>query len=164
MSFEGRLRKLEDAARPEPEDEYERQKRLKDVREAAEQENERFFRELTRERSTGYFEQAGYSKEAVEAVRGEDFITEEDSPPFTIIEDVVFCARDGKQVTSPKVHAELYYWEFREGGYNPRGLIHDEEAQAYYMPEPPHELAFSRDSWHLARYFWALGDDRAYPY
>jgi hypothetical protein len=28
VKFESRLRKLEDAARPEPEDEYERQKRL----------------------------------------------------------------------------------------------------------------------------------------
>ena len=49
-------------------------------------------------------------------------------------------------------------------GYNPRGLIHDEEMQGYYMPESPHELAFSRDRWYLNRYFWALGDDRAYPY
>jgi hypothetical protein len=32
------------------------------------------------------------------------------------------------------------------------------------MPEPPHELPFSRDCWYLAHYFWAIGDDKADPY
>ena len=165
MGLEKRLRRLEDARCPQPEDEYVRQKRLKEVREAAEQENQRFFRELTREPRTAYFEQAGYSNEAVEAVRGEDFITEEDTPPFTIIEDVVLCTRDGKPVTDPhQTWAEVCFWEFHDEGYNPRGLIHDEETQGYCMPEPPHELAFSRNRWYLPRFFWALGDDRANTY
>ena len=133
---------------------------------AAKQENERFFRHLAIERCTSYLESIGHEGHTAEDLRDENFITEEDEPPFTITEDGgVFCTRDGKPVTTyHQTLAEVMYWEFHDAGYNPRSLIHDEESQGYYMPEPPHELAFSRDRWYLPRYFWALGDGRAYPW
>jgi hypothetical protein len=149
-----------------PEDKHEEEKRRRQIREAAEQENERFFRELARERRTTFLESVGYEGHGPGDLRDESFLYADDEPPFEITEDgKVFCTRDGKPVTtSHQVHAELYYWEFHDEGYNPRGLIHDEESQGYYMPEPPHELAFSRDRWYLPRFFWALGDDRADPH
>jgi hypothetical protein len=149
-----------------PENEHERQKRLKEVREAAEQENERFFRELARERRTAYLQNVGYEGHSAENLRDENFLYPDDKPPFEITENgEVFCTRDDKAITdSHQTLAEQWYWEFHDEGYNPRGLIHDEEVQAYYMPEPPYELAFSRERCHLTRYFWARGDDRAYPY
>jgi hypothetical protein len=77
----------------------------------------------------------------------------------------VFCAHDGKPVTEyHQTLAEEWYWQFREEGLNPRGLIHDEATHGYYMPDPPHELAFSRDRCYLPRFFWALGDGRPDPY
>jgi hypothetical protein len=161
-----RLARLE-GVRPEgAEDEHEREKRLKAIREAAEQENERFFRYLAIERRTAFLESVGYEGHSAEDLRDQNFLYADDEPPFTITEGgEVFCGRDGKPVTDPhQTLAELWYWEFHDEGYNPRGLIHDEEAQAYYMPEPPHELAFSRERCYLPRYFWALGDERADPY
>jgi hypothetical protein len=153
MGLEHRIRKLEESRRSAAEDEHERQKHLKLIREAAEQENERFFRYLAIERRTAFLESVGYEGHSAVDLRDKNFITDEDEPPFTITEDgEVFCTRDGKPVTSLQVHAEVYYWEFHYEGYNPRGLIHDEETQAYYMPDAPHELAFSRDRWYLPRY------------
>jgi hypothetical protein len=77
----------------------------------------------------------------------------------------VFCAYDGKPVTDfHQSLAEEWYWGFREWDSNPRGLIHDEATYAYYMPDPPHELAFSRERCYLPRFFWAFGDGQADPY
>lgn len=158
------IEELEAKRRP-PEDEHERQKRLKEIREAAEQENEKFWRYLVIERRTAFLESIGYEGFDREELRDENFIYADDKPPFEITESgEVFCTRDGKPVTSRQVHAELYYWEFHDEGYNPRGLIHDEETQGYYMPEPPHELAFSRDRFYFQRYMWACGHETSDPY
>jgi hypothetical protein len=138
--FRREVEKLEEATRgrSQPEDEHEREKRRKMVREGAERINDRRRR------------------------HSED-------PVFEITEDGdVFCVRDGKPVTDyHQTLAEEWYWEFREAGHNPRGLIHDEETEGYYMPASsaaPHELAFSRDRCYLPRYFWAIGGWRADPY
>jgi hypothetical protein len=87
-------------------------------------------------------------------------------PIFEVDEDGdVFCVYDGKPVTDfHQSVAEEWYWQFREWDSNPCGLIHDESTHAYYMPDPPHELAFSRDRCYLPRFFWALGDGLADPY
>ena len=64
-------------------------------------------------------------------------------PLFEIDQDGdVFCTHDGKPVTdSRQILAEEFYWmEVEWGG---PGLIHDEEAQAFYTPSS--ELALSRD-------------------
>jgi hypothetical protein len=77
----------------------------------------------------------------------------------------VFCVHDGKPVTDfHQTLAEEWYWGFREWEANPRGFIHDEATHGYYMPDSPHELAFSRNRCYLPRFFWALGDGRADPY
>jgi hypothetical protein len=147
-------------------DTHEMEKRLKDIREAAEQENERFYRYLAIERRTAFLESVGFEGHTAEDVRDENFLYAEDEPPFTITEDgEVFCTWDGKPVTdSHQTLAKTWYWKFHDEGDNPRGLVHDEETQGFYMPEPPHELAFSRDRCYLPRYFWALGSERAQPY
>jgi hypothetical protein len=121
---------------------------------------------LAIERRTARLESVGYGGHTSEELRDENFITDEGEPPFEITQSgEVFCTRDGKPVTTyHQTLAEVMYSEFHDGGYNPRGLIRDEESQGYYMPEPPHELAFSRDRWYLPRYFWAIGDDRAYAW
>jgi len=160
-----RLERLEGVRREGAEDEHEREKRLKAIRETAEQENERFYRHLAIERRTAYLENIGYEGFTSEDLRDENFFTEDDVSPFTITESgEVFSTRDGKPVTSRQVHAELYYWEYHDEGYSPRGLIHDEETQGYYMPDPPHELAFSRDRCYLQRWMWALGWETSDPY
>jgi hypothetical protein len=54
----------------------------------------------------------------------------------------VFCTHDGKPVTHARqILAECFYWQELEWGG--RGLIYDEEPQAFYSPEG--ELAVSRD-------------------
>ena len=166
MGLGDRLRRLEDARRPEPEDKHERAKRLKEVREAAEQENERFFRELARERRTAFLESVGYEHFTSEDLRDERYLTDEDVPPFEITEDgEVFSSRDGNPITDlHQTTAEIDYWKFHDEGYNPRGLIHDEETQGYYMPEPPRELAFSRDRFYFQRWAWACGWETSNPY
>ena len=165
-SMRRRVRKLEDERQGTHEDDHEREKHLRMAREGAERENERFFRELAIERRTTFLESVGYEGHTAEELRDENFLYHDDEPPFTISKDgEVSCTRDGKPVTDfHQTLAELWYWEFREEGHNPRGLIHDEETEGYYMPEPPHELAFSRERCYLPRFFWALGDSRADPY
>jgi hypothetical protein len=108
-----RLARIEDEARKGEvfEDEHERAKRLKRIREAAEHTNR---------------------------------CRDKDEPPiFEITESGdVLCACDGKPVTDyHQTLAEQFYW--MEVGWGSPGLVHDEEAQAFYTPE--RELALSRD-------------------
>ena len=67
--------------------------------------------------------------------------------PFVIDEGGdVFSSRDGKPITDPRqTLAEEWYWEEVEGGGE--GLVHDEEAQAFYARSG--ELAISRDEVNL---------------
>ena len=163
-NLERRLNKLEAAAaRDEPGDEHERRERLETVRQAAEQENERFFRDLARERRTAYLEAVGYEGHAAEELADENFLDAGDVPPFEIAGDgVVYASRDGKPITERhQTLAEWWFWEFHEEGHNPRGLVHDEDEQAYYTPDG--QLVISRERTHLADFFWALGDERAFP-
>ena len=83
MSLERRLRRLEDeaeAASP-TENTDERKKRMTMIREGAEQQNERFFRELARERRGDLLEQVGYDALTAERLRDENFIHPDDMPP-----------------------------------------------------------------------------------
>jgi hypothetical protein len=90
--------------------------------------------------------------------------TYDEPPPFDIVDDGVFSARDGKPITDGRqILAEQFYWKFVEDGDNPRGLLHDEGAGAFYLPGPPHELVFSRERCNLACFWWALGDEGAWP-
>jgi hypothetical protein len=151
-----RLSRLESAGRPGPEDEQQREEKRERIRQEAERMNERYLERRPIER-----ELARLEGETDEPLEGDDL------PPFTITEDgEVFCSRDGKPVTEwHQTLAEEWFWWFHEAGYNPRGLVYDEATQGYYMPDPPHELAFSRDHrCYLPRFFWALGDERADPY
>ncbi len=63
----------------------------------------------------------------------------------------VFCTYDGKHVIdSRQTLAEHFYW--MEVGWGPSGgLIHDEEAQAFYTPEG--DLALSREYVNISRLF-----------
>ena len=103
MGLEGRIRKLEDSARPNPEDEREREEQRAKIREQAEHAN-----------YCGWGEECGRW------------------PLFEIGEDGdVFCTHDGRPVTdSRQMLAESFYWmEVEWGGH---GLVHDEEAQVFY--------------------------------
>ena len=64
-------------------------------------------------------------------------------PNFEIAENGdVFCARDGRPVTDPcQILAKEFYW--MEVGWGDSGLVHDEEAQAFYSKSG--HLAVSRD-------------------
>ncbi len=64
-------------------------------------------------------------------------------PPFTIAEDgEIRSSRDGKLITTfAQTFAEEWYWQTVEWGG--LGLVHDEEAEAFYTLEG--ELAVSRD-------------------
>jgi hypothetical protein len=77
-------------------------------------------------------------------------------PAFVIDEEgAMFASRDGKPITEPRqTLAEEWYWKEAEewGG---EGLVHDEEAQAFYTPSG--ELALSCDLVDLQRY---MGDAR----
>jgi hypothetical protein len=163
--LEGDVRKSIQEAHEEA---HKRQELLAAIREAAERQNEHFLRRRDVEREIAWLERIGFAGQPAEDPPGDDslFPPKSDEPPFAITESGdVRSSRDGKQITTfHQTLAEEWYWEFRDMGYNPRGLIHDEETQHYYMPDPPHELAFSRDRCYLPRYFWALGDDRADPY
>ena len=171
MGLEDRLKKLEEGRvtnAPNAGDEHEEEARLVSLREAAQQANESYLRnvvwarvcwaELTEEYED-LEEEMNVSDRSAEAI-----------PPFTINEEDgrVYCSRDGKPVTSyHQTLAEPWYWEFveeaRAAGGNPRGLIHDEDEEAFYMPEYPYELAFSRERLYLNRYFWALGGKGGNP-
>ena len=79
-------------------------------------------------------------------------------PLFEIAEgggDDVFCTHDGKPVTdSRQILAESFYWmEVEWGG---PGLVHDEEAQAFYTPSG--DLALSREYVNLPN---LMGQERA---
>ena len=120
MGLDRRLRKLEDAARPEPEDEQAREERRKRIREEA--------------------EHANYC----EWNRGGELLFEIDK------DGDVFCTFDGRPVTdSRQILAEAFYhMEVEWGG---PGLVHDEEAQAFYSLSG--ELAVSRDHVDLRHLF-----------
>jgi hypothetical protein len=150
--FRREVEKLEEERRQEQgaEDEAERERRLEAVREAARQENERFYRELAIKRRTAFLDSVGYEGHTAEDLRDENFLYAEDEPPFTITEaGEVFCTRDGKPVTTyHQTLAEPWYWQEVEWG-GP-GLVHDEEAEAFYTREG--ELAISRDRVDLQHY------------
>ena len=92
--------------------------------------------------------------------------TYDEPPPFDISEELgVFSARDGKPITDGRqILAEQFFWRFVEEGDNPRGLLFDPETGAFYLPDPPHELVFSRDRSNIACHFWAIGDEGAHPW
>ncbi len=122
MRIRSRIEKLEDDRRPEPEDERERQKWRERILYEANRMNE------NRER-------------------------EGREPVFEITDSGdVFCAHDGRPVTEfSQTLAEDWYWQELEWG-KPLGLVHNEEAEAFYTPEG--ELALSRyvvDLRHLFR-------------
>jgi hypothetical protein len=153
--FRRDVEKLEEERRQEQgaEDEAERERRLEAVREAAEQENERFYRGLAIERRTAFLDSVGYEGHTAEDLRDENFLYSDDSEaaPFTITEaGEVFCTRDGKPVTTyPQTLAEVWYWrELLEWGTP--GLIHDEESEAFFTPDG--ELALSRHVVNLQHY------------
>jgi hypothetical protein len=132
------------------EDEHEREKRLKMVREAAEQANERFYRYLAIERRKAFLESVGYEGHSAEDLRDENFLYPDDKPPFEITPEGVFSSRDGKPITEyPQTLGEVWYWEEVDEGE--MHLIHDEQAQAFYTPSG--ELALSRDRVDLRHYF-----------
>ena len=108
-----RLNKLEEQARPVVEDEAEREKRLKMVREAAEQEIERIFRYLAIERRTAFLEGVGYEGHSAEDLRDENFLHADEEPPFTITEDGrIYSGRDGKPITRhAQTLADRWYWQ-----------------------------------------------------
>jgi hypothetical protein len=150
-----RLNRLEEQARPEPEDEAERQKRLRMVLEAAEQDNERFYRYLAIERRTAFLESVGYEGHSAEDLRDEKFLYADDVPPFTIAEDrEVYSTRDGKPITRYRqTLGEVWYWQ--EVDKRELHLIHDEETEAFYTPDG--NLAISRDGVDLRYVFHATG-------
>jgi hypothetical protein len=83
-----------------------------------------------------------------------------------IIDDTgVYSSIDGKPITEPhQTLAEEFFWLFVDACDNPRSLLYDEETEAFYRPDPPYELVFSRERCNLACYWWALGDERAWPW
>jgi hypothetical protein len=152
--FRKEIERLEHAMRPEPEDEAERERRLKMVREGAEQLNESFYRDLARARRTAFLENVGYEGHTAEDLRDENFLYPGDEPPFTLAENrTVFSTRDGKPITDyAQTLAEVWYWqEVDEGELH---LIHDEEAQAFYTPEG--NLAISREQVDFRHVFYAI--------
>ena len=143
-----RLSRLESAGRPGPEEEHQREEKRERIRQEAERMNERYLERRPIERGLAWLEGL--------------------PPPFTISEDgEVRSSRDGMPITTfhQTLAEEWFWWAYEQWQDNPpRGLIYDEATQGYYMPDPPHELAFSRDRCYLPRFFWALGDERADPY
>jgi hypothetical protein len=109
-----RLNKLEEQAHIGPVDESGREEERKRIREQAEHAN-----------FCGWGEELGRW------------------PLFEIDEGgSVFCTHDGRPVTdSRQIVAELFYW--MEVEWDGPGLVHDEEAQAFYTPSG--HLALSRD-------------------
>ncbi len=142
MSLRRRLEALEGSGAA-GETEAERRERLEMVRDGADQENERFFRELARERRTAFLEDVGYEGHGPGALRDENFLYPGDEPPFVIDEEGnVSSSRDGRPVTE-YIQTLCEVWFFRELEWGAPGLIHDEGAQAFYTPTG--ELAISRD-------------------
>jgi hypothetical protein len=117
VGLENRLQKLEDAARPEgEEDERDRDKWRAHIRHAAESSN------CSRER------------EGLE-------------PIFEIAEDGMVYTFDGRLVDDfHQSGAEHFYWQAAAAWGDP-GLVHDEEAEAFYTPDG--ELAVSRERFDL---------------
>jgi hypothetical protein len=114
MSIRKRLRRLEDHTTPE-ETPAEPEERRKEIREQAEHANR-----------CGCGEECG---------RGPLFEVDEEGD--------VFCTHDGRPVTdSHQILAENFYWMEVDWGASP-GLVHDEEAQAFYTPGG--ELTLSRE-------------------
>ena len=122
MSLRRRLRNLENSHPASLGSEEEREKRLAEERRRVR-------------------EQAEHSNRCGEG-RGE-------APFFEVSENGdVFGARDGRPVTDTRqTLAEVFYWREVEEGW--AGLVHDEEAQAFYTPGG--EPALSRDLVHLGR-------------
>ena len=75
-----RLKHLE-SIRLDPADEHEREKRRRQIRETAEQENERFYRNLAIDRRTTYLEHVGHEGHTAEDLRDEEFLYPDDTPP-----------------------------------------------------------------------------------
>jgi hypothetical protein len=95
-------------------------------------------------------------KEIREAAEHANRCRDHENPPiFEITENGgVLCARDGRPVTNfQQTLAEEWYWQELEWGAP--GLVHDEEAQAFYTQSG--ELALSRDRVDLQR---LMGKDR----
>jgi len=83
-------------------------------------------------------------KEIREAAEHANRCRDHENPPIFEITEAgdVLCARDGRPVTDMRqTLAEVWYWEELEDGAP--GLVHDEEAQAFYTPAG--EFALSRD-------------------
>jgi hypothetical protein len=135
MSVKRRLGKMEAevSAIAAGETADEREKRLTMIREGAEQQNERFFRE----RRGDLLEQVGY-----DTLTADELL--DDTPPFVIADDgTVTCSRDGRPVTDyPATLAEVWFWEEMEDGGDMR-LVYDEEAEAFYNRAG--EFAMSRE-------------------
>ena len=88
-----------------------------------------------------------------EAERMNDSLRREGKEPIFEVADKgdVSCSHDGRPVTDfHQTLAEHWYWEEVEewGG---EGLVHDEEAEAFYTPAG--ELALSRDRVDLRHLF-----------
>jgi hypothetical protein len=84
---------------------------------------------------------------------------------FVIDDTGVYSSVDMKPITdSHQTLADELYHDFLSWGMNPRGFLHDPEKGAFYLPDPPHKLVFSRDRLKLACFFWAFGDDHARPW
>ena len=123
--LERRLTRIEDKARTgQPlEDAHERDERLKLAREGAEHMNQ------------------ARRREGME-------------PAFEITEGGVFCAYDRKPVTNfHQTLAEDWYHRQLElhDPDDEHGFTHDPEAEAFYRPDG--EIALSRDTCHLERFF-----------
>ena len=145
MSVKRRLGKLEaEAAAARPAESADgREKRLTMTREGAEQQNERFFRELARERRGELLERVGHGTLSANELLDENFVRPDDAPPFVIAaEGTVTCSRDGRPVTDyPATIAEVWYWEEMEAPG--LGLVYDEETGAFYNGAG--EFTLSRD-------------------
>jgi hypothetical protein len=143
VSLDRRLRRLESGHAEQGETDAEREKRLTMIREGAEQQNERFFRELARERRGNLLEEVGYGTLSADELRDENFVYPDDTPPFVIADDgTVTCSRDGWPVTTyPQTLAEVWFWERVEDG--DLRLVYDEETEAFYNRAG--EFALSRD-------------------
>ena len=145
MSVKRRLGRLEaEAGADRPtEGADEREKRLAMTREGAEQENERFFRELAREQRGELLERVGWDTPTADELRDENVVRPEDTPPFVIAGDgTVTCSRDGRPVTDyPATLAEVWYWQEMEAPS--LRLVHDEETEAFHNRAG--EFALSRD-------------------
>ena len=128
MGIRNRVKRLEDEHHPEPEDEWEQEKRRRMTREGAEQIND----QRRREGMEPAFE-----------------ITESGD---------VLCTYDGRPVTNfhQTLAEDWYHRQLEWHRAGARGsFTHDPEAEAFYGPDG--EIALSRDVCHLDRFFRYLG-------